>query len=87
MSCHRADGGGQIGPNLTDDYWIHGGDITAVFSTIKFGVTGKMVAWEEILRASEMQDVASYVLSLRGTNPTDTRAPEGELWVPETTQE
>ena len=87
VSCHRADGGGQIGPNLTDDYWIHGGDITAVFSTIKFGVTGKMVAWEEILRASEMQDVASYVLSLRGTNPTDPRAPEGELWVPETTQE
>ena len=86
VSCHRADGGGQIGPNLTDDYWIHGGDIAAVFSTIKYGVTGKMVAWEESMRASEIQDVASYVLSLSGTYPTNPRAPEGELWAVETTE-
>ena len=87
VSCHRADGGGQIGPNLTDEFWIHGGGIADVFTTIKYGVTGKMVAWEEVLRASEMQDVASYVMSLAGTNPDNPRAPEGDLWVPEQSAE
>ncbi len=65
-ACHRADGGGQIGPNLTDDYWILGGGIKKVFHTItNGGRDGKgMVAWKTNLKPTEIQHVASYVLSL-----------------------
>ena len=82
-ACHRADGGGGIGPNLTDKYWILGGGIKNVFHTIsEGGRDGKgMVAWKATLRPNEIQSVASYVLSLQGTNPADAKAPEGEIWV------
>lgn len=81
--CHKADGGGTIGPNLTDDYWLHGGDIKDIFTTVKYGVEGKnMIAWADQLSPKEMSEVASYVMTLRGTNPPDAKAPEGELYVP-----
>lgn len=82
-ACHRADGGGQIGPNLTDDHWIFGGDIKNLFHTItNGGRDGKgMVAWKGTLKPTEIQQVASYVLSLQGSNPKDPKAPDGELWV------
>jgi cytochrome c oxidase cbb3-type subunit 3 len=82
MACHRADGGGAIGPNLTDDNWLLGGGISNVFNTItKGGRDGKgMVAWQGTLKPSEIQQVASYVLSLHGTNPKDAKAPEGDVW-------
>jgi cytochrome c oxidase cbb3-type subunit 3 len=82
IACHRADGGGAIGPNLTDNQWILGGGIKNVFNTItKGGRDGKgMVAWQGTLKPSEIQQVASYVLSLQGTNPKDAKAPEGEVW-------
>lgn len=82
VACHRADGGGTIGPNLTDEYWILGGGIKNVFNTItKGGRDGKgMVAWKGTLKPSEIQQVASYVLSLQGTNPADAKAPEGDMW-------
>lgn len=82
-ACHRADGGGQIGPNLTDEYWLLGGGIKKVFHTITHGGRdGKgMVAWNATLKPTQIQHVASYVLSLQGTNPKDAKAPEGELWV------
>lgn len=86
-ACHRADGGGQIGPNLTDDHWIFGGDVKNLFHTIaNGGRDGKgMVAWKGTLKPTEIQLVASYILSLQGTNPKDPKAPDGELWVkPET---
>lgn len=81
-ACHRADGGGAIGPNLTDDHWILGGGIKNVFKTItKGGRDGKgMVAWGGNLKPSEIQQVASYVLSLQGTNPKDAKAPDGDVW-------
>lgn len=82
MACHRADGGGAIGPNLTDKHWILGGGISNVFQTIsEGGRDGKgMVAWKSELNAQEIAQVASYVLSLEGSNPPDAKAPEGDLW-------
>lgn len=85
VACHRADAGGQIGPNLTDDRWILGGGIKNVFHTlVNGGRDGKgMISWKGTLKPKEMQAVASYVLSLKGTNPKDPKAPEGEVWVDE----
>ena len=87
-ACHRADGGGAIGPNLTDEYWILGGGIKNVFHTItEGGRDGKgMVAWKGTLKPSEIQLVASYVLSLQGTNPADPKAPDGDIWKEEATE-
>lgn len=86
VSCHRNDAGGidGLGPNLTDEYWLHGGGIVNVFKTVKYGVPGKsMIAWQDQLNPREMQEVASYVLSLEGTNPPAPKEPEGEIWIPE----
>lgn len=82
VACHRADGGGSIGPNLTDEHWILGGGIGDVFNTIsEGGRDGKgMVAWKTDLNAREIAQVASYVLSLQGTNPPDAKGPEGDVW-------
>jgi len=78
MACHRADGGGSVGPNLTDNYWIHGGDIKDIFATIKNGVPGtSMTSWEKALSAKQIGQVSSFVYSLKGTNPPDPKAPEG----------
>ena len=78
--CHKPDGGGSIGPNLTDDYWLHGGDIQSVFTTIKVGVPDKgMISWEAILSPEKMRDVANYIKSIKGTNPPGAKAPQGEL--------
>ncbi|MBP2831484.1 c-type cytochrome [Aquimarina sp. U1-2] len=83
VACHKADGGGGIGPNLTDDYWILGGGIKNVFQTIsEGGRDGKgMVAWKQTLKPIEMAQVASYVLTLVGTTPAAPKEPQGELWV------
>lgn len=80
VACHRADGGGGIGPNLTDEYWILGGDVKEIFNTImEGGRDGKgMVAWKQQIKPSDIQKVASYILSLQGTNPADGKAPEGD---------
>lgn len=84
-ACHRADAGGQIGPNLTDNNWILGGGIKNVFHTlVNGGRDGKgMISWKGTLKPKEMQKVASYVLSLKGSNPKDPKAPDGEIWVDE----
>jgi cytochrome c oxidase cbb3-type subunit 3 len=82
VACHKADGGGGIGPNLTDKHWILGGGIKNVFKTItEGGRDGKgMIAWKQTYKPSEIAQVASYVLSLQGTTPTEPKAPEGDLW-------
>jgi cytochrome c oxidase cbb3-type subunit 3 len=81
--CHNADGGGGVGPNLTDQYWLHGGDIKDVFTTIKYGVPEKgMISWKSQLRAGDMQRVASYILTLQGTTPANPKAAEGDLYQP-----
>lgn len=83
VACHRADGGGQIGPNLTDDYWILGGGIKNLFHTItNGGRDGKgMIAWKGTLKPKEIQAVSSYIISLRGSDPKEPKEPEGEVWV------
>jgi len=83
--CHLTDGGGSIGPNLTDEYWILGGGIKEIFRTIsEGGRDGKgMIPWKTEMKPSQIQQVASYILTLRGTTPEQPKAPEGEIWVNE----
>ncbi len=78
--CHGAQGEGGIGPNLTDDYWIHGdGSINEIIRVIRNGVPVKgMIAWKTILPPEKIHQVASYVLSLRGTNPPNAKPPQGK---------
>ncbi|WP_221393850.1 c-type cytochrome [Dyadobacter sp. NIV53] len=79
-ACHGADGGGAVGPNLTDDYWLHGGGIKNLFKVVKYGVPEKgMISWEKQLSPTDIQKVASYVLSLKGTKPANPKEPQGEL--------
>ncbi len=82
IACHKADGGGGIGPNLTDSYWVLGGGIKNVFNTItEGGRPGKgMISWKSDLKPGEIAQVASFVLSLNGTTPADPKEPEGELY-------
>lgn len=76
--CHSNDGGGLVGPNLTDDYWIHGPGIEDVFKVIKYGGERGMKSWKDELNPIEMSQVASYILSLKGTTPLNPKDPEGE---------
>lgn len=83
VACHGAGGEGGVGPNMADEYWIHGGTIKDIFRTIKYGVPEKgMIAWQTQLRPSDMQRVASFILTLQGTNPPNPKAPEGEKMDP-----
>ncbi|MES2730847.1 MAG: cbb3-type cytochrome c oxidase N-terminal domain-containing protein [Bacteroidota bacterium] len=78
-ACHGAAGEGGVGPNLTDEYWLHGGEVKEVFKTIKYGVTEKgMIAWQEKLRPDQIQQMASFILSLQGSKPANAKAPQGE---------
>lgn len=78
MPCHRADGGGMIGPNLTDAYWIHGGHPLQVLKTVTEGVPQKgMPAWGLVMKPNEVASVVAYVLTLRGTHPPSPKAPQG----------
>ena len=81
-ACHKVDGGGLVGPNLTDEHWINGGGIKNVFKIISEGSKNNpsMVAWNKNLKPTEIQNVASYVLSLQGTKPAGAKAAEGEVW-------
>lgn len=89
VACHRADGGGGIGPNLTDEFWILGGDVKDIFHVIsEGGRDGKgMVAWKQQIKPTDIQKVASYILSLQGTNPADAKAAEGDKHVVEVAAE
>lgn len=79
-SCHKENGAGGVGPNLTDEYWLHGGDVKNIYTTIKNGVPEKgMISWSTILKPDEMRDVAFYIMSMKGTKPLDAKAPQGEL--------
>ncbi|KZE76568.1 cbb3-type cytochrome c oxidase N-terminal domain-containing protein [Myroides marinus] len=79
--CHKPDGGGAIGPNLTDDHWILGGGMKNVFNTIsEGGRPGKgMVPWKTNFKPSEIEKIASYVISLNGTVPAEAKAAEGDI--------
>lgn len=87
VACHQKDGGGGVGPNLTDEYWIHGGSIEDIYSVIKNGVTEKgMIAWKNQLSPVQMHQVASYVYQFRD-NPVDGKEPQGEKYLPENNDE
>ena len=79
-SCHGPDGQGGIGPNMTDNYYIHGGGINDLMSTIITGVPIKgMISWKGILNDQQMNQVASFMMSMRGTTPPNQKAAQGEL--------
>lgn len=81
--CHRADGGGMVGPNLCDDYWIHGPTYTDNLKTIINGVPEKgMLTWRGVLNPQQIQDVASYIYTLRGTKPVNPKPPENTVQAP-----
>jgi cytochrome c oxidase cbb3-type subunit III len=86
-SCHRADGGGNtIGPNLTDEYWIHGGDAKNIFKTIKDGAVDKgMPAWGKAMTPQDVRDLTFYIISLQGSNPPQAKGPQGEVYKQATT--
>ncbi|WP_192821831.1 cbb3-type cytochrome c oxidase N-terminal domain-containing protein [Rufibacter sp. LB8] len=80
-ACHGQNGEGMVGPNLTDEFWLHGGDVNDVFKVIKYGVTSKgMVAWQSKLSDDQILEVSSYLLSLQGTKPANGKAPQGEKY-------
>lgn len=82
--CHGPEGQGIVGPNLTDEFWLHGGSVNDVFKVIKYGVAAKgMQAWQGELKPQQIQQVASYILSLQGSQPANPKAPEGEKYVPQ----
>jgi len=82
--CHRADGGGLVGPNLTDDYWIHGSNFTDTVKVIWNGVPAKgMVTWKNTLKPEEIYDVAGYIYTLRGSKlATPGKLPENQITAP-----
>src|SRR5690606_3650052 len=86
-ACHKADGGGIVGPNLTDEYWINGGGVKNVFKVISEGSKNNpsMVAWNKTLESTDIQKVASYIMTLQGTKPAGAKAAEGEKWIEEVT--
>jgi cytochrome c oxidase cbb3-type subunit III len=76
--CHGDKGQGNIGPNLTDDFWIHGGKYPQIFKTIFNGVPEKgMLTWKKTLKPEDIRRVASYVYTLKGTNPPNPKSPQG----------
>lgn len=77
--CHRADAGGLVGPNLCDNYWIHGSNFSDNVTTIWNGVPAKgMVTWKNSLKPKQVFDVASYIYTLRGTHPVNPKPPENQ---------
>ena len=80
-TCHMKTGEGSVGPNLTDDYWLHGGSIADIFKTIKYGYPDKgMKSWKDDYSPVQIAQLASFIKSLRGTNPPNAKAPQGELY-------
>ncbi len=77
--CHGPDGGGLIGPNFTDDYWIHGNTVEALFGVVTNGVLEKgMTPFKDVISPKQRLQVISYVLSLHGTTPAKPKDPQGD---------
>lgn len=85
QACHGANGAGapnSVGPNLVDEFWIHGGGVQNIFKTIKYGVVTKgMISWEAQLSPRQMQEVSSWIWSLQGTTVEGGKEPQGDKWV------
>jgi cytochrome c oxidase cbb3-type subunit 3 len=81
-TCHGMFGEGGIGPNLTDDYWLHGGQFMDIYRIVREGVPAKgMLAWERQLRPAELLAVSAHVGSLLGSAPPNAKAPQGDQLV------
>jgi cytochrome c oxidase cbb3-type subunit III len=81
--CHRPDAGGLVGPNLCDDYWIHGSNYVDTLKVIINGVPEKgMLTWRGVLKPAEIQAVASYVYTVRRTQPPNPKPPENTVQAP-----
>lgn len=79
-TCHRTDLGGESGPNLTDEYWLHGGDVKSIYNTITEGVPGKsMISWKDRIPSQQRLELASFILSKGGSKPANPRSPEGVM--------
>jgi len=78
--CHGQRGQGFAGPNLTDNYWLHGGTRKDVMTSIEDGIPSKgMIGWKIVYSSGEVEKIADYLHSLRGTNPPKAKKPEGAL--------
>lgn len=85
-ACHQADGGGMVGPNLTDKYWLHDGSIKDIFKSITYGWPDKgMKSWKDDYSPMQIAQIASYVKSLGGTKPAKPKEPQGTLYEENTT--
>lgn len=83
VACHGANGEGGVGPNLTDEFWLHGGSVKKVYHTISEGVPEKgMIAWKKQLNPLQIQQLDSYILSLQGTKPAGAKEPQGTKEAP-----
>jgi cytochrome c oxidase cbb3-type subunit 3 len=81
VACHGPEGQGLQGPNLTDDHWKHGGSIKDIFKTIKNGVPNMgMIAWGQELTPNQIETLANYIKSIKGSKPANPKAPEGDLY-------
>ncbi|MBU0695297.1 MAG: c-type cytochrome [Bacteroidetes bacterium] len=79
VACHGDHAQGIVGPNLTDEYWLHGSKIGDLFKTIKYGVPDKgMISWEKQLSPKQISEVANYIKSLKDTHPANPKAPQGD---------
>lgn len=79
VPCHGDKAQGVVGPNLTDEYWLHGSKINDIFKTIKYGVLSKgMPTWEKQLSPKQIADVSNYILSLKGSKPAGAKEPQGD---------
>lgn len=81
--CHGQAGEGIVGPNLTDAFWLHGESAESIVQTITDGVPAQgMIAWGNILGPKKIESVAAFILSLKGSNPPNAKAPQGEEFKP-----
>jgi len=88
IACHGEHGQGIVGPNLTDEFWLHGGSINDVFKTVKYGVPAKgMASWEKTLSAKNIAEVVNFIMSLQGTRPANAKAPQGEKYEPKSAKD
>jgi cytochrome c oxidase cbb3-type subunit 3 len=84
--CHGKQGEGGVGPNLTDDYWLHGGSMKDIFKTIRYGVAEKgMKSWKDDYSPAQIAQLASYIKSIKGANPPNAKPPQGTLFQEDST--
>lgn len=87
-ACHGKMGEGLVGPNLTDDYWLHGGTVKDIFKVIKYGVPEKgMKSWKDDYSPLQIAQLSSYIKSLKGTNPPNGKEKQGDMFIDDLKQD